>query len=630
MGETELYVAAAFQLNAVAAVATVVGGLVICSNHTLRLATPKALATTLSISGGVTLFLSLMVVFGYSTIEFARHFRDSADTIVGKSWVASTLCLGVGIIIVYSVGFVVEKLTPGVDPQTPKQPVYSNVRESQQGNMQESVYLASPQDEGFIKMDETAKQKLQQMGVLSAIAIALHNIPSGIATFTASVEHPRIGLAMVMGVGLHNIAEGVAIAAPVYFATGSKKRGIMWCLIACIAEHLGAFIAFGIVGKEENNFTEGIVYGIVAGMMATTAMKEIFPTAYMYANGRIHLVSNGGLLGMVLMAISLSFFKHNQEQAIMMEKEMHVATAFQLNVAAALATVVGGLVICSQRTLRLATPMALATTLGISGGVTIFLSLMVLLGYSVLEFSITFDDNTDETNTGLSWLAATICLGIGIVIVYCVDYVVQKLTPAADSQTPKQSTGSDARESPQPHPLENVYIASPPQDHGFIRMNEAAKEKLQQMGILSGIAIALHNIPSGIATFTAGVEHPSVGLAMAIGVGLHNLAEGVAVAAPVYFATGSKCKGIAWCIVAAVAEHFGAFIAFAAVNDDGHSHEAALYGIVAGMMTTTTLKEIFPTAYVYANGRVHLVSSGVLIGMILMATGLSFFQYVGV
>ncbi|RLN60895.1 hypothetical protein BBP00_00005703 [Phytophthora kernoviae] len=152
---------------------------------------------------------------------------------------------------------------------------------------------------------------------------------------------------------------------------------------------------------------------------------------------------------------------------------------------------------------------------------------------------------------------------------------------------------------------QNAYLESP-QDHGFIKMNEAAKEKLQQMGILSGIAIALHNIPSGIATFTAGVEVPAIGLAMAIGVGLHNIAE------------------------AAIAEHLGAFIAFAIVNDDGHSHEAALYGIVAGMMATMTVKDVFPTAYVYANGRVHLVSNGVLIGMVLMATGLSFFKYLGV
>eukprot|EP00644_Phytophthora_capsici_P011986 jgi/Phyca11/106493/e_gw1.12.850.1 len=218
-----------------------------------------ALASTLSVSGGLTVFLSLMASFGYS------------------SWLAATICLGIGILIVYGVDFVVQRLTPSV---------------------------------GFINMDEAAKDKLQRMGILSAIAIALHNIPSGIATFTAGIEDPAIGLSMALGVGLHNIAEGVAVAAPVYFATGSKWKGIMWCVVAAIAEHIGAFIAYGFLGKDgEHNIYQAGLYGIVAGMMSTIAMKEIFPTAYTYANGRIHLVSNGGLAGMILMALSLSFFK---------------------------------------------------------------------------------------------------------------------------------------------------------------------------------------------------------------------------------------------------------------------------------------------------------------------------------
>ncbi|KAF1792837.1 Zinc/iron permease [Phytophthora cactorum] len=161
-------------------------------------------------------------------------------------------------------------------------------------------------EQGFVKMDEAAKEKLQRMGILSGIAIALHNIPAGIATFTAGIEDPAIGLSMAIGVGLHNIAEGVAVAAPVYFATGSKWKGIM----CCHREHVGGFIALAIIGKDDNDFAEATLYGVVAGMMATITMKEVFPTAYTYANGRIHLVSNGGLMGMILMALSLYFFKY--------------------------------------------------------------------------------------------------------------------------------------------------------------------------------------------------------------------------------------------------------------------------------------------------------------------------------
>lgn len=319
MSDNELrssHIATALQLNAAAALATVVGGLIICSHRTLQLATPMALATTLSISGGVTAFLALVLSFGYSVLGFTRAFQsdlDGYDNLSGQSWMAATVCLGAGIMVVYAMDFVVQKLTPGVNPETPKQlPVVnrSDVRGSLQGSVQDSVLLESPREQGFIKMDEAAKDKLQRMGILSGIAITLHNIPSGIATFTAGIEDPAIGLSMAIGVGLHNIAEGVAVAAPVYFATGSKWKAIMWCVVAAIAEHVGAFIALAIVGTEAHNFAEATLYGIVAGMMATITMKEIFPTAYTYANGRIHLVSNGALMGMVLMALSLSFFKH--------------------------------------------------------------------------------------------------------------------------------------------------------------------------------------------------------------------------------------------------------------------------------------------------------------------------------
>ncbi|KAG6615303.1 Zinc (Zn2)-Iron (Fe2) Permease (ZIP) Family [Phytophthora cinnamomi] len=314
MTSGDKYITTAFQLNIAAALATVVGGLVICSPRTLRLATPMALSTTLSISGGVTVFMSLVLLFAFSVLEFNQAFQNdvsSSDVLDGQTWVAATLCLGVGIMIVYLVDLVVQKLTPGVDPETPKQLANnSELQGSLRGSIQDSVLLESPRDQGFVKMDEAAKEKLQRMGILSGIAIALHNIPSGMATFTAGLDDPAFGLPMAIGVGLHNMAEGVAVAAPVYFATGSKWKGIMWCIIAAVAEHVGAFIAFGVVGKDVGAFDQAALYGVVAGMMSTITMKEIFPTAYTYANGRIHLVSNGGLAGMILMALSLSFFKH--------------------------------------------------------------------------------------------------------------------------------------------------------------------------------------------------------------------------------------------------------------------------------------------------------------------------------
>ncbi|RLN21605.1 hypothetical protein BBJ28_00020148 [Nothophytophthora sp. Chile5] len=328
-----IHLNAAFALNALAALATVLGGSVICSNRLLQVASPKVLATVLSISGGVTLFLSLVLLFSFSVLKFSLAFTTEIatdyDIVDGQSWLATTGFFTTGVVVVYAVGFAVKKLTPeseeevvlsidrrssvvesGADFCVIKGENTLNIDDAMLDSSNGSWQSDSSGEGRLFSLDEAAKEKLQSMGIPSGIAIMLHNIPSGIATFTAGAEHPDVGLAMAIGVGLLNLAEGVAVAAPVYFATANKWKGIMWCVVAVISQHIGGLIAFAVIGTKMHTFSQASLYGVVAGMMAAIAMKEIFPTAYMYANGRVHFVSNGGLFGMMLMAVSLVFFKY--------------------------------------------------------------------------------------------------------------------------------------------------------------------------------------------------------------------------------------------------------------------------------------------------------------------------------
>lgn len=319
--ERTTHAGVAFAINAGAALMTVVGGLVIYSSHLLRVANPIALSVMLSVSAGVTMFLSLVVLWGLTLFEYVSAFDGDQSTLSGKAWLAGTICFGGGIIIIFILDFIVKKLTPTGGSTDPVD--IGGKRGDRRVSYDEAtvehgdVMLESPHDAGrangaamFIKMDEAAKEKLQRLGVLSGIAIAIHNIPEGIATYVAASETPEVGLSMAIGVGLHNFAEGLAVAAPIYFATGSRCKGIMWCVLAALSEHLGGFIAFAILGKEAEDFAQATLYGITSGMMAAITMKEIFPSAHMYANGRGHLVSSGALFGMFIMAVCLIVFKY--------------------------------------------------------------------------------------------------------------------------------------------------------------------------------------------------------------------------------------------------------------------------------------------------------------------------------
>ena len=56
------------------------------------------------------------------------------------------------------------------------------------------------------------------MGMLTGVAIALHNFPEGLATFLATVSDTSVGAALGTAIAIHNIPEGICVAMPIYCA----------------------------------------------------------------------------------------------------------------------------------------------------------------------------------------------------------------------------------------------------------------------------------------------------------------------------------------------------------------------------------------------------------------------------
>ncbi len=51
-----------------------------------------------------------------------------------------------------------------------------------------------------------------RMGLMTALAIGIHNFPEGIATFATAVENPTLGIAIAVAIAIHNIPEGIAVS----------------------------------------------------------------------------------------------------------------------------------------------------------------------------------------------------------------------------------------------------------------------------------------------------------------------------------------------------------------------------------------------------------------------------------
>ncbi|MGV2619627.1 UNVERIFIED_CONTAM: zinc transporter ZupT [Halobacillus marinus] len=147
---------------------------------------------------------------------------------------------------------------------------------------------------------------LLKMGTFTALAIAIHNFPEGIATFTAALNDPTLGIAIAAAIAIHNIPEGIAVSVPIYFATGDKKKAFKLSFLSGLSEPLGAILAFLILMPFLNDVMFGVLFAGVAGIMVFISLDELLPASRRY--GEAHLSIYGVVAGMAVMALSLLLF----------------------------------------------------------------------------------------------------------------------------------------------------------------------------------------------------------------------------------------------------------------------------------------------------------------------------------
>lgn len=148
--------------------------------------------------------------------------------------------------------------------------------------------------------------KLMRMGLFTALAIAIHNFPEGLATFTAALSDPSLGIAIAVAIAIHNIPEGIAVSVPIYYATGSRKRAFWNSFASGLSEPVGAIVGYLILMPFLTPAMFGILFAGVAGIMVFISLDELLPAAREY--GEHHLSVYGLIGGMAVMAVSLLLF----------------------------------------------------------------------------------------------------------------------------------------------------------------------------------------------------------------------------------------------------------------------------------------------------------------------------------
>lgn len=182
-----------------------------------------------------------------------------------------------------------------------------NLAAVEEGDSEREGGAAGSTAEGSALAAGVDQEKLVRMGLMTAVAIGIHNFPEGLATFVAALSDPSVGLALAVAIAIHNVPEGLCVAIPVYYATGNRWKAFGWALLSGVSEPIGAGLGWLILKDIMSELVYGILFGVVAGMMVNITIHELIPTAVRY-DPADKVTTNSIIAGMAIMALSLTLF----------------------------------------------------------------------------------------------------------------------------------------------------------------------------------------------------------------------------------------------------------------------------------------------------------------------------------
>ncbi len=249
----------AFLISLAAGLATSIGGVLA---FILKKDNMKALALGLSFSAGVMIYISFMEILPESMNWLSGIFGEVKGSLI------SVFVLMIGILI----AGVIDYLMP---------------------------------DHVTTDMMTGNHKKLKKVGIFAAIAVAVHNFPEGLATFMTGLKSISLSIPIAIAIALHNIPEGISVALPIYNATGKKRKAFFWACLSGMAEPLGAILGFFLLRNYLNDFTFGILFALIAGIMIYLSLDELLPLSREYDEGHQGII--GVSLGIMVMAFSMIF-----------------------------------------------------------------------------------------------------------------------------------------------------------------------------------------------------------------------------------------------------------------------------------------------------------------------------------
>ena len=150
--------------------------------------------------------------------------------------------------------------------------------------------------------DEESPGAMIHIGIISALAIMLHNIIEGMAVYELGADSLRQGVIFAIGVGLHNIPMGMLVYSTLKDETRVKKYTVLFAVM--ISTFAGGLV-MAALGSCMSHTLIDLLTCLTLGMIIYIISSELVP--YMAAHRNYRVYAAGIAAGAAIVAVSLLF-----------------------------------------------------------------------------------------------------------------------------------------------------------------------------------------------------------------------------------------------------------------------------------------------------------------------------------
>jgi ZIP family zinc transporter len=241
----------------------------------------KSMSYVLSFAGGI-----MVSIVCFDLIPEALELSNIWTTIFGVS---------IGVVMVFLLNTLIDWISSRMSGR-------KNIEEH------DAIEELHHQDPLMAKLAEAGQSnvKMIKAGIIMLCAIALHNLPEGMAIGSGTTHDTTLGIVLAIMIAIHNIPEGMAIAVPLCAGGMGFGKTIFLTSLSGVPTLFGAMLGFWI-GNISEYFIALSLAG-AGGAMLYVTYCEIMPQVILMNKGRTPAIFT--LIGMMAGLLLIQLLGH--------------------------------------------------------------------------------------------------------------------------------------------------------------------------------------------------------------------------------------------------------------------------------------------------------------------------------